>query len=160
MFALLALFLAFLVGEEHFIWRNVFLTFAVDLLTSLWSDLQASRGRLELVLALRRFVSQRRRAVGFKDALPLAVKRWDKVHQCKSRSHLLDLLLVAPVALADDVAIELERSVEPHLWVINDFLLDELELSDALVAVLGDARQQSHFIPVGASDFFELSVHD
>ena len=69
------------------------------------------------------------------------------------------MLFVTAVALAHCEAIELERPVEAHARIIDELLLDKVELSEALVAVLRNAREQAHFVFVGPSDFFKLGIH-
>ena len=44
------------VREKHLVGNDIFLTFGIDMVTSLWSDLKATR-RLELVIAFLRFFS-------------------------------------------------------------------------------------------------------
>ena len=67
---------------------------------------------------------------------PLTVERRHKVHECQPAGHLLDLLFVAAVALAHHKSIEFKRPKEAHAWIIHELLLDKIELTDALVAVL------------------------
>lgn len=116
-----------------------------------------SRGAFDGILL--GFFSHRRRAIGLHLILPLTIKRGHEVHQGKSCSHHLDLFLVATVALAHDDPVELECAVEAHARVVWKLLLDEFELSNALVAVLRDAREQAYLVLVRPRDVFQLSVH-
>ena len=74
----------------------------------------AARSRRLLVL-----LRQLRRTVRLQLRLPLLVESGYQVHESDAGRHLLDLLLVAAVALAHNVAIELQRAEEAHLGVVN-----------------------------------------
>ena len=52
-------------------------------------------------------------------SLPLLVKSGHEVHESNSGCNLLHLLLVASVALAHNVAIELQRAEEAHLGIVD-----------------------------------------
>ena len=89
---------------------------------------------------------------------PLEVKGRDKVHEGQPCRHALDLLLVAAIAFANDIAIELERAEEAHLGVVHHFLLYEVKFANALVVELGYARQQAHLVLVASGDVLQLRL--
>ena len=91
--------------------------------------------------------------------LPLEVEGRDEVHEGHPCRHALDLLLVAAIAFANDIAIELECAEKAHLWVVHEFLLYEVEFAYALVVKLGYARQQAHLILVASGDVLELRLN-
>ena len=59
------------------------------------------------------------RAVRLQLSLPLLVKSRHQVHEGNAGGNLLHLLLVAPVALAHNIAIELQRAEEAHLGIVD-----------------------------------------
>ena len=91
-------------------------------------------------------------------SFPLEVKGRDKVHEGQSCRHALDLLLVAAIAFANDIAIELERAEEAHLGVVHHLLFYEVKFANALVVELGYARQQADLILVACGDVLQLRL--
>jgi len=65
----------------------------------------------------------RRRALWFLLFPPLEEETGHEVHEGKPGCHALNLLFIASVPLADEVPVELERSKETHLRVVDKFLL-------------------------------------